>query len=117
MSDNKKHNLTHDIDHDAAHNVGRDPRSIAADAEGHGIPSWSIRRPIGTVMLTATLLILGFVFVGRLPVDLLPQIDYPQVRVNVSNPGVEPGVLEETWPSRSRRRSPSPRTWSASRRR
>jgi hydrophobe/amphiphile efflux-1 (HAE1) family protein len=60
-----------------------------------GLPSWSIRRPIGTVMLTATLLILGLVFVGRLPVDLLPAIEYPQVRVNVSYPGVEPVVLEE----------------------
>jgi len=60
-----------------------------------GLPSWAIRRPIGTVMLTATLLILGSVFVGRLPVDLLPTIEYPQVRVNVSYPGVEPVVLEE----------------------
>src|SRR5688500_9269620 len=60
-----------------------------------GLPSWAIRRPIGTVMLTATLLILGLVFVGRLPVDLLPQIEYPQVRVNVNYPGVEPVVLEE----------------------
>ncbi|HEU4563073.1 MAG TPA: efflux RND transporter permease subunit [Gemmatimonadaceae bacterium] len=69
----------------------------ARDAKpaGGGLPSWSIRRPIGTVMLTATLLILGLVFVGRLPVDLLPEIEYPQVRVNVSYPGVEPVVLEE----------------------
>ena len=63
--------------------------------ERRGLPSWAIRRPIGTVMLTATLLILGFVFVGRLPVDLLPEIEYPQVRVGVSYPGVEPVVLEE----------------------
>jgi CzcA family heavy metal efflux pump len=63
---------------------------------GGGISSWSIRRPIGTIMLTATVLILGGVFVGRIPVDLLPEIQYPTVRVNVSNPGVEPVVLEET---------------------
>lgn len=63
---------------------------------GSGMSSWAIRRPIGTVMLTATLLILGAVFVGRLPVDLLPEIQYPTVRVNVNNPGVEPVVLEET---------------------
>ena len=61
-----------------------------------GIASWSITRPIGTVMITSTLLVLGAVYVGRLPVDLLPRIVYPQVRVNVSNPGVEPAVLEET---------------------
>ncbi|MGH7636663.1 MAG: efflux RND transporter permease subunit, partial [Gemmatimonadaceae bacterium] len=69
-----------------------DPR----DQVGGGISSWAIRRPIGTVMLTATVLILGGVFVGRIPVDLLPEISYPTVRVNVSNPGVEPVVLEET---------------------
>jgi hydrophobe/amphiphile efflux-1 (HAE1) family protein len=61
-----------------------------------GISSWAISRPVGTIMLTSTLLVLGVVYVGRLPVDLLPRIVYPQVRVNVSNPGVEPVVLEET---------------------
>jgi hydrophobe/amphiphile efflux-1 (HAE1) family protein len=61
-----------------------------------GIASWAIRRPIGTVMLTAVILVLGTVFVGQLPLDLLPRIVYPQVRVSVNNPGVEPGVLEET---------------------
>ncbi len=61
-----------------------------------GIASWSINRPIGTIMITSTLLVLGAVYVGRIPVDLLPRIVYPQVRVNVSNPGVEPAVLEET---------------------
>ena len=61
-----------------------------------GIASWSISRPIGTIMITSTLLVLGAVYVGRIPVDLLPRIVYPQVRVSVSNPGVEPAVLEET---------------------
>jgi hydrophobe/amphiphile efflux-1 (HAE1) family protein len=61
-----------------------------------GIASWSIVRPIGTLMLTSTLLVLGLFYVGRLPVDLLPRIVYPQVRVGVNNPGVEPQVLEET---------------------
>jgi len=61
-----------------------------------GIASWSISRPIGTLMITSTLLVLGTVYVGRLPVDLLPRIVYPQVRVSVSNPGVDPAVMEET---------------------
>src|SRR5688500_17332263 len=61
-----------------------------------GIASWAISRPIGTIMLTATLLILGSVFVGRIAVDLLPQITYPTVRENVSSSGQEPMVLEET---------------------
>ena len=61
-----------------------------------GLASWSIKRPIGTLMLTAVILVLGAMFVSRLPLDLLPRIIYPQVRVGVNNPGVEPGVLEET---------------------
>lgn len=65
-------------------------------AERKGIASWSISRPVGTIMLTSTLLVLGLVYIGRLPVDLLPRIVYPQIRVNISNPGVEPVVLEET---------------------
>ena len=61
-----------------------------------GIASWAIRRPIGTVMLTSVILVLGWLFIARLPLDLLPRIVYPQVRIGVNNPGVEPGVLEET---------------------
>ena len=60
-----------------------------------GISSWSIARPIGTIMITATVLILGLVFIKRIPVDLLPAIVYPQIRVNVNYSGVEPVVLEE----------------------
>jgi len=61
-----------------------------------GIASWSIRRPIGTLTLTSVILVLGWLFVSRLPLDLLPRIVYPQIRVGVNNPGVEPSVMEET---------------------
>lgn len=77
-----------------------DPDSQQAQEEGghhwSGLASWSIRRPIGTLMLTSVVLVLGAMFITRLPLDLLPRIVYPQVRVGVSNPGVEPAVLEET---------------------
>ena len=52
------------------------------------LPSLAIRRPIGTLSLAAVVIVLG-VFIGRrLPIDLLPQIVYPQVRVNVQYPGL-----------------------------
>jgi hydrophobe/amphiphile efflux-1 (HAE1) family protein len=73
----------------AKHGPGGPPRRSV-------LPSWAISRPIGTVMLVAVVLVMGTVFVGQLPLDLLPRIIYPQVRVSVNNPGVEPGVLEET---------------------
>src|SRR5690606_24567516 len=67
------------------------------DVKRHGsISSWSIRRPVGTLMLTSVVLVLGFFFLSGLPLDLLPHIVYPQIRAGVNNPGVEPEVLEET---------------------
>jgi hydrophobe/amphiphile efflux-1 (HAE1) family protein len=61
-----------------------------------GLPSLAIRRPVGTVMLTSVVIVLGFFFLGKLPLDLLPSITYPQIRASVNNRGVEPEVLEET---------------------
>ena len=61
-----------------------------------GLPSFSIRRPIGTAMLTSVIIVLGFFYLGKLPLDLLPSIVYPNVRVSVNNRGVEPSVMEET---------------------
>jgi CzcA family heavy metal efflux pump len=61
-----------------------------------GLPSHAIRRPVGTVMLTSVVVVLGIFFLGGLPLDLLPSIVYPNVRANVTNRGVEPQVLEET---------------------
>ncbi|HJR54929.1 MAG TPA: efflux RND transporter permease subunit [Gemmatimonadota bacterium] len=61
-----------------------------------GIPSWSIRRPIGTIMISAVAVVLGLFYLRQLPIDLLPNIVYPQIRASVSNPGVAPEVLEET---------------------
>jgi CzcA family heavy metal efflux pump len=51
---------------------------------------------VGTLTLSSVVVVLGLFFVERLPLDLLPPIVYPQVRVGVSNSGVDPEVLEET---------------------
>ena len=61
-----------------------------------GIPSWSIRRPIGTIMISAVAVVLGLFYLRQLPIDLLPNIVYPQIRASVNNPGVAPEVMEET---------------------
>ena len=62
----------------------------------HGLPAFSIRRPVGTIMLTSVVLVLGVFFLSGLPLDLLPSIVYPQIRASVNDRGVEPAVLEET---------------------
>ncbi|MBU1700115.1 MAG: efflux RND transporter permease subunit [Candidatus Eisenbacteria bacterium] len=61
-----------------------------------GLSSFSIRRPVGILMLTSVVLVLGTFFLARLPLDLLPSIIYPQIRASVNDRGVEPEVLEET---------------------
>lgn len=60
----------------------------------------SIRRHIGTLMLTLAVIVLGVFFIVRLPVDLLPSITYPRIGVRVEVPGVSPevGVDEVTKP-------------------
>jgi hydrophobe/amphiphile efflux-1 (HAE1) family protein len=60
-----------------------------------GISAWSIRRPISTLAITSVVIVLGILFSGRLAVDLMPQIDYPHIRVVVNYPGVTPEVIEE----------------------
>ncbi len=62
---------------------------------GGGIARLSIRRPVGTLALASVVFVIGLFFLERLPIDLLPEIEYPQVRVTVNYPGVSPEVLEE----------------------
>jgi hydrophobe/amphiphile efflux-1 (HAE1) family protein len=76
--------------------TSRDPSGRGPVKEHRGLPSLSIRRPVGTLCLTSVVIVLGFFFLGKLPLDLLPSITYPQIRANVTNRGVEPEVLEET---------------------
>ena len=60
-----------------------------------GISAWAIERPVSTFAITSVVIVLGILFAGRLPVDLLPQVDYPHIRVVVNYPGVVPEVIEE----------------------
>jgi len=71
--------------------------SAAAPPSRHqGIPSWAIRHPVGTLTLSTVAIVLGTFFLGRLPIDLLPSIVYPQIRASITNSGVAPEVMEET---------------------
>ena len=63
--------------------------------ERGGVSSWAIRRPIGTISLAAVVVVLGFFSLDRLPINLLPDIVYPQIRVTVNYPGTAPEVMEQ----------------------
>jgi len=60
------------------------------------IVDWAIGRPVGTSIISLAICIVGLSMAGRLAVDLLPKIIYPQVRASVTNQGVDPEVMEQT---------------------
>lgn len=59
---------------------------------GFSLSTLSIRRHIGTLMLTLAVVVLGLFFLTSLQVDLLPAITYPRIGVRVDTPGISPEV-------------------------
>ncbi len=68
---------------------------MAEPRKEKGISSWSVNHPIGTMALATILIVVGILFSGRLPLSLLPEVEYPHIRVVVNYPGVTPEVIEE----------------------
>ena len=64
-------------------------------AIGGGLAAWSIRHPIGVVMITLAVMVLGLFALQRLNIDLLPHIIYPDIRVRVVDPGVPATIMED----------------------
>jgi len=64
-------------------------------AIGGGLAAWSIRHPIGVVMITLAVMVLGLFALQRLNIDLLPHIIYPDIRVRVIDPGVPATIMED----------------------
>ncbi|MFU8813618.1 MAG: efflux RND transporter permease subunit [Balneolaceae bacterium] len=71
------------------------PKHSTNGRRREGLASHAIRRPIGTMAISTVVIVLGFFFLDRLPVDLLPEITYPQIRVTVNYPGTAPEVMEQ----------------------
>ena len=60
-----------------------------------GITGISIRHPVGAIALGMLVIVVGVFFIDRLAVDLLPPIEYPQIRATVNYPGTAPEVMEQ----------------------
>src|ERR1700738_1674821 len=56
--------------------------------------AWAIRHPVSPVVLFVVLLFMGVVAFVRLPITLNPDIAFPIVHVNVSQPGAAPQEIE-----------------------
>ena len=58
------------------------------------LPAFSIRRPVTVTMVTLIAMLLGAVAFVNIPVDLMPETEYPTLTVSVSYPGVGPQEME-----------------------
>src|SRR3984885_5000732 len=52
-----------------------------------------IRRPIGTSLLAAALLLSGILAFNFLPVASLPRVDFPVIQIGASLPGADPQTM------------------------
>ena len=60
-----------------------------------GLAAWSIRHPVGVTMIALAVIVLGVFSLGRLSIDLLPHLIYPDIRVRILDPGVPAKVMED----------------------
>ena len=60
-----------------------------------GLAAWSVRHPVGVSMISLAVIVLGIFALGRLAIDLLPHIIYPDIRVRILDPGVPATVMED----------------------
>ncbi|MBN1916344.1 MAG: efflux RND transporter permease subunit [Verrucomicrobia bacterium] len=59
------------------------------------VARFAVHRPVFTVMVVLTVIILGGVSLSRLPVDLMPDITYPTLSVSTSYENASPEEIEE----------------------
>jgi len=55
-----------------------------------------IRRPVGTSLLMAAILLVGLAAYPLLPVAPLPRVDFPTIQITAQYPGADPGTIAAT---------------------
>ncbi len=65
------------------------------DRTRRGLANISILHPIGTLAIASVVFVVGLFFFERLPIDLLPDVERPQIRVTANYPGTAPEIMEE----------------------
>lgn len=58
------------------------------------LAAFCAHRPVFTVMVTLIAILVGFNSFNRLPIDLMPEVDYPTVRISASYQGAGPEEVE-----------------------
>ncbi|XAM00179.1 efflux RND transporter permease subunit [Phycisphaeraceae bacterium D3-23] len=58
------------------------------------LPGFSVQRPVLTLMVTLIVVLLGAVALGRLPINLLPDVEVPRLTIRTGYEGASPEVME-----------------------
>ena len=58
------------------------------------LPEFSIRRPVTVLMACSVAILLGLIALIEIPVDLMPETEYPTLTVSAQYPGVAPEEME-----------------------
>ena len=61
-----------------------------------GLSAPFIRRPVMTMLLTASIIVFGIITFKQLAVNDLPAVDYPVIQVSASYPGANPETMANT---------------------
>ncbi len=60
-----------------------------------GLAVWSMRHPVGVLMIALAVIVLGTFSLNLLSINLLPDLIYPEIRVRISDPGVPARIMED----------------------
>jgi HAE1 family hydrophobic/amphiphilic exporter-1 len=69
--------------------------SDSPDRGAKGALALGVRRPVGMGMIVAAAVVFGLISLGKLPVDLLPPVNYPSLTVRTTYDGAAPEDVEE----------------------
>lgn len=67
---------------------------LASLGHARGLAAFSVRRRVTVAMFTLTLLLFGFIALGELKVNLLPELAYPSLTVRTEYTGAAPAEVE-----------------------
>jgi HAE1 family hydrophobic/amphiphilic exporter-1 len=59
-----------------------------------GFSTFPVRRPVAVLMLFAAAIVFGLASYGRLPINLMPELNYPTLTVRTEYPGAAPEEVE-----------------------
>ncbi|MDP6779088.1 MAG: efflux RND transporter permease subunit, partial [Candidatus Latescibacteria bacterium] len=60
------------------------------------LSEYAIHKPITTVMVTLSIVVLGFISLFRLPLEYAPSLTWPAMYINVNYPSSSPEEVERS---------------------